>query len=200
MKCSPSSPSRGGLTIVELMVTVGMLGILFQAVYSVLDALAGGYRSGTSRMEIDATGSRVMRAVTAGLRMADLESIDDLPQVPFFGTTFDYNRSLEFDGVQTIWSGTEVFAYSPAEGTLTLTRAPGQPEERVLLRVDGVPPMLAGEQPNGLDDNGNGLVDEPGFCASLEGSLLTVWLTLRGEDHQHREIERTWTTSVRCRN
>ncbi len=40
-----------------------------------------------------------------------------------------------------------------------------------------VTPMLEGEEANGMDDNGNGLIDEQGLCFVVDGKTVTVRLT-----------------------
>jgi len=191
---------RSGLTLVEIAVAIGLVGVVLSAIHSVLQGITGGYRSGNARMELDALGARAIGRLVEGLRTAAVGTLTGLPESPLYGTAFDSRRSLGFDGTKTEWSDPERFAYSAPEGTLTWTRAAGTPAEKILLRIQGVAPLLAGEQLNGLDDNGNGLVDEPGFCATLDGDLVQVWLCLVGPDPSGRSIERAWSMSIRCRN
>jgi hypothetical protein len=59
--------------------------------------------------------------------------------------------------------------------------------------------LLEGELANGLDDNGNGLIDEPGLAFTVDGNDVTVLLTLEREVRGGRSIARTFTSTVRCR-
>jgi hypothetical protein len=66
--------------------------------------------------------------------------------------------------------------------------------------VNGVREALEGEAFNGLDDNGNGLVDERGLAIELDGDVLTVHLSLERRGPDGAPIVRTQQTSVRLRN
>ncbi|MCP3914576.1 MAG: hypothetical protein GY711_03345 [bacterium] len=58
-----------------------------------------------------------------------------------------------------------------------------------------VAPFLEGEVPNGMDDNGNGLIDEKGFSFVRDRRAMTVRLTLEEGDLQ-KTIETTVTTAT----
>jgi hypothetical protein len=60
--------------------------------------------------------------------------------------------------------------------------------------------LLEGEEENGIDDNGNGLVDERGFCVERFGETLVVRLTLQRADAEGHLLTRTAVTSTRVRN
>ena len=60
--------------------------------------------------------------------------------------------------------------------------------------------LLEGELPNGIDDNGNGLIDEPGFSIDFEGRAVNVRLSLERRGATGRNILRTAETRVRLRN
>ena len=63
-----------------------------------------------------------------------------------------------------------------------------------------VRPFLEGEQMNGVDDNGNGLIDEKGLVFTLDGSRVTVRLTLERKSETGELITRTVETMITCRN
>lgn len=77
-----------------------------------------------------------------------------------------------------------------------LTMQVGTAQPTVLVR--NVRPLLAGETADGDDDNGNGLIDEPGFCVSADGEAVTVRLTLSrtGRDGNLVTVTATGTTRV----
>jgi hypothetical protein len=60
--------------------------------------------------------------------------------------------------------------------------------------------LLAGELDNGMDDNGNGLVDEPGFFLRRQGATLSAQMTLERVDREGRPIVRTSRSSTKLRN
>lgn len=197
---SRTDRSSAGLTLVEVVVVVGLLGIVLSSMNAVLGAIAGTYRSGTARMEVDAQGTRTIQRLARALRLADAEQVVGLVEAPFFTTDMEFRQSTGFQEGQTGWDELERLRYSALDGTLTWTRENEDGDEGVLFRCENVATLQAGETANGLDDNGNGLVDEPGFCVALEGDLITAWLTLEEPDHAGRPIEKSWSMRIQCRN
>ena len=59
---------------------------------------------------------------------------------------------------------------------------------------------MEGETLNAADDNGNGLIDEPGFCLSYQDGRLQVFLTLEQMDSNGQTVTRSWSTVLRSRN
>ena len=76
----------------------------------------------------------------------------------------------------------------------------GEPDERRLVITRWVPELAAGELPNLLDDDGNGLVDEPGFYVQRQGETFLVRLSLQRRDAAGRLLSRSTATSTRIRN
>lgn len=192
--------SRGGVTIVELAVVLGLLGLVLGSVNSVLAAMASGYRSGSERQQLDADGARVIQHIVDGLRFADPDATVGLAETPFYGTSLEFRQSLGYQESSTGWSELQRLTYSAADATLSWTRETDDGDEGRVLRCEGVAALQAGEEANGLDDNGNGLIDEPGFCVTRDGDLVTVLLTLEATDHARHPIERSWSARIRCRN
>lgn len=71
-----------------------------------------------------------------------------------------------------------------------------------VVLVENVRELLEGELPNSLDDNGNGLVDEPGFCVTydLPTGVVTLRLTVERTAPESTAVVRTTETSMRLRN
>ena len=72
-------------------------------------------------------------------------------------------------------------------------------QNQVVLCHD-VRELLAGETANGLDDNGNGLIDEPGFLTIRNGDLLELSLSLEEQVPGVRGASATVTTAMRLEN
>ena len=60
--------------------------------------------------------------------------------------------------------------------------------------------LLEGELANGLDDNGNGLIDENGAAFARDGRDLRLYLTLEGLARDGRPVTRTLETTIWARN
>ena len=76
----------------------------------------------------------------------------------------------------------------------------GTADERLTVLTHWVREYLEGEIPNGKDDNGNGLVDEPGLCFDVIGEVWTIRLTLERRDSKNRSVMHTAQTSIKTRN
>ena len=74
------------------------------------------------------------------------------------------------------------------------------PDEQTIVLAHEIREFLEGETQNGLDDNGNGLVDERGLCFERTGDDLALRLTLESRDREGRLVTRTLETSVYPRN
>ena len=61
-------------------------------------------------------------------------------------------------------------------------------------------PRCTVRDPNGVDDNGNGLLDESGFSVVFEGSLATVRLTLVRRDQAGFLVEHEMVRTIALRN
>ena len=86
------------------------------------------------------------------------------------------------------------------EHRVVLIRNFGAADEQQVVLVNGVSEFLEGETFNGLDDNGNGMVDEEGLCFSLDGSVLSVQLTLQRLGPDGSTVTRTQGTTIGLRN
>lgn len=61
-------------------------------------------------------------------------------------------------------------------------------------------PFLEGEVLNGVDDNGNGLIDEQGLSFTLFGDSVTIRLSIAQTNPEGEEITQTVETVVTVRN
>ena len=77
---------------------------------------------------------------------------------------------------------------------------PGTADERRVTWTTLVSPLLSGETINGVDDNGNGLVDEEGLSFVLDGDSVRIRLTIRRPEVDGRTVEQTVESVVCIRN
>ena len=59
---------------------------------------------------------------------------------------------------------------------------------------------LQREEPNGKDDNDNGLIDEPGLSFDVIGEVWTIRITLELLDPKGHLLTHTAQTSIKTRN
>jgi hypothetical protein len=133
-----------------------------------------------------------------------------------FGTSnLQFRKAIGFTGTGPQWGQplSLAFEYAPEElddgldndgnglvddGVLVLTRDVGGNEQRLVL-CSGVRELLEGEEANGADDNGNGVINEAGFNVRRVDDVLHVRLSLE-EVLENNTIVRTLETAVRLRN
>ena len=187
-----------GFTIVELVVSVSILTVVFWLVSSSFVSGKQAFRTSASIMEIDADGNRTMRRIIEALRGSEEGSISSIPQAPFSSASADFQILEPYDGTETPIGPPRNISLD-AQGSVVWVENPGLANERTTRWSNDIAPMLEGETLNGLDDNGNGLIDEPGLCFSRNGNLVSVGLTITTAG-PNGPLTRTWTASVHCRN
>lgn len=195
-----SNRSRAGFTLLEILITITLAAILMASLSTAFRSTGGTFRTVTSAMNLQVQGTRAMSDILDGLRWADTDSLSVIPAPPFFATEVEFVQNMGFQDTQSVWGPPLEIRFDPALGEVVWTRNPNLPQELQLDRIRFVAPLQEGEIANGLDDNGNGLVDEPGFCLTREGDVLTIALTLQGEDGAGLVHTRSFTTRLHCRN
>lgn len=108
---------------------------------------------------------RALRLVADEVMGARLELLETLPVAPLAGSRV----SVVTDSVSS-----EIRLREGEVGMELVRIEDGR--EQVL--ASGVQPLWAGEATNGMDDNGNGLIDEPGFHVVREGVSVRIRLSL----------------------
>lgn len=189
-----------GLTLVEMSISLVILGVVLGSLYSVLQTANGAFSENALQMNLESRGARAIARAISALRVADQASVNAIPTPPLsaVGVTFQANEG--YGSTEVGWSTPQRVEFDAAAGRLMLTRDPGLPSESEIPWGSGVPALLEGELANGLDDNGNGLIDEPGFCVVREGDVLVVRLTMQDQREDASVVTRTWTRRLYCRN
>jgi hypothetical protein len=115
-----------------MMVSVVVLVIALGGVYSLFFAGVDTYAIGATQGDLERNAKRVLNRVAEELTLAGVDTVSPVPESPFAGDEVTYQKSLGLvDGVLT---------WGPAI-TIQLTHSSEDP-------------------PDGVDNNGNGLVDE----------------------------------------
>jgi hypothetical protein len=149
---------------------------------------------------MESRGSRLMERLVDALRRSGSTTLTSVPTTPLWTTTVDFQRTQGFAGATEEWGEVEGLRVDLATGSLSWLLEPSLPDAAVIDDVRSVRPLLEGELANGLDDNGNGLVDEPGFCVTREDDALVLHLTLEETAPDGSLLTRTWATRVFSRN
>lgn len=181
------------MTLLELMVTLSLSVVLLYSITAAARTSGQLYDVSSVSMDLDARGSRTMQRIVESLRGTRLASIGGIPAPPLCASTIQFSQVTPFLGLQARITDPMQITLEGDEA-LWVT-SPMLPDERRSRWVRGIPALFAGEELNGLDDNGNGITDEPGLYFSRRGTSIQVGLTL-----VDRGVTRSWTSRVHCRN
>lgn len=217
MRCTQRAGARGGFTLLESLITVGILALILGSLSTSLMRASGSARTGMSAGELQARTQRIVDRIAQELLAAEGASFFPRPQAPASSTQLEYRRVEGFAGGAPQFGALRRIARvatptDPAngldddgngvvdDGRVVWVDGVGQPDERTFVWTSWVAPLAAGEQASGADDNANGLVDEAGLSFSFQGDVLTIQLTLQRPDGEGRILTATATTSVTSRN
>lgn len=204
-------PSGPGFTLVEIVVSVTLLGLVGGGIMQMTLSGTGAFRTGATLTNVETRNARALERMVRELSLANAASLN--PPDPAGG---DW---IEFTGPGT--PETVRFRVELAPGEVNNgvdDNGDGLVDEGVLVRIEdlagpnqkrvilarGVAELLEGELPNAADDNGNLLVDEGGLTVTVQaaGALraVTLALTLQERGPSGELFERTLITTVVLRN
>lgn len=225
MKSSHARP-RAGFTILEMLISLGVMATLFMISMRVGASSSSAYRQATTGAKLSAEAKLTVDKVAAEMQLASIGTF--FPDLDAGGVR--NTSSLAFQQLVDIVGATPIYG-GPTAGEVALIElrlSTGETDDGVDNDGDGlvdeqdlwlvrdlgagsevqvklctdVTERLEGEvaAANGEDDNGNGLVDEAGFDIERNGDVLTIRLSVGGTDFRGQTIVRTAETAVRLRN
>jgi hypothetical protein len=212
--------SRRGHSIIEVTIAATVLMSVFGAVGVVTQRGARLSEEGISATGVESASRRAVDRVASELAGSQRASLPLPPAAQRGASTIEFQRVEGFNGGNLLLANERrILRVASAgdpddgldndsdglvdEGDLVLvpdTTDPGAPN---IVLASGVAEMTAGEiAGNGIDDNGNGLVDEPGLCFAWDADALVVRIlvTLQRVGAQGQVFTRTSETTVGIRN
>ena len=201
MMRGPAHPIRGGFSLLEILLAIALLGILVQKAVMIVDGAMTVSSTGTLDTALDDQARLVLRRIAFAVMGSQRDSLDPAAEQPFDSSEIRYQVHLGIQDGEVVWSDPEKIAVSELDDSqLFWTRNPDAPEERRIVWTNAVAPFLEGELPNGMDDNGNGLIDEQGLSFVVERNAVTIRLTLERQGPDGQSFIKTVETTVTCRN
>jgi len=211
-----AAAGRRGFSLVEVLISMAMLGGLLGTLLMVVANGSSAARAGMARQSVEGAARRTLDRIASELVSAGRETLDPQPAAPWGSASLTFQPLEGFDG-EVVWGAPRTFALVLGAGeqdngvdddgdglvderALAFTRDPGGPDELTTLWVQDVRELAEGELDNGEDDNGNGLADEQGLSFLLVGGRLLIRLTLEVRDGEGNHLLRAVETSVRLRN
>jgi len=193
----PKISSRAGWTLVELLLTAGLAGLAMTKAAFVLREAFGAAGRSTAAMHSEDQARALMERISMAVMGSDRDSLFPGAE-SVHSSQIRYSMSLGLEDGELVWSAPEQISL---DGSAVQWREnPGAADERRVTWTTLVSPLLAGETVNGVDDNGNGLVDEDGLSFVLEGDSVRIRLTIRRPEVDGRTVEQTVESVVCIRN
>ncbi len=207
MRNRPGSRRRAAFTLIELMIALVLVALIAGNVYSVMGGTSRALGERNAEFEADVQAQRTLDRISMALVGSYEKSLYFTQESPGSQSTLHYQESLGMQDVDgngipemVLGDPMQIGLTSKTGGDVAWSQNPGSPEQTRVVWAKHVPGFAAGELPNGIDDNGNGLIDEAGLAFVKEGRSVRILLTLRRPDGRGGIIERHLETTVTCRN
>lgn len=124
---------RSGFTTIELMIAMAIFGAVFSAFALATLSASDSYKVGSARSELEAKAYRTLERITSSLDHAQRTTVNPEPSPPLGSSSLDFQEPSALAGSALMWTS---------------------PVQRFAFVIDPA------EVDNGVDDNGNGLIDE----------------------------------------
>ena len=198
---APLRSSRAGWTLIEVLLASSFtIGVVTKAAL-VMNSALGLASNESASMHYEDQARRVMDRIALAIMGSDRDTL--FPQIEELHiNSIRYTFSLGLEDGDVVWSAPEEirFQNGATTGSVEWAENPGAAEERRVVWSNLVSPLLEGEEINGADDNGNGLIDEDGLSFVLEGNRIVIRMTLRRPEVDGRLVQETVEQVVTCRN
>jgi prepilin-type N-terminal cleavage/methylation domain-containing protein len=191
---------RAGFTIIELVFAAAILALLSLNLAMVLRTSSNAFETGVFKKVIDDQAELTMDRISLAVMASAEKDLYPVTVAPLNTPRLDYQTCLGFQDGQLVMGDIERIEYVPTNGLIVWSQNPSSPDARSVVWSSWVPNNLEGEMANGLDDNGNGLIDEQGLSFDSSGPKVRILLTLERKDSNNVTYRRTLASTVTCRN
>ncbi|MFT7668564.1 MAG: hypothetical protein ACI8X5_001258 [Planctomycetota bacterium] len=191
---------KSGLSLLEAMIVLAATALLLGNIAMVQTASGDAHESSIFSSALEDQAETTMDRIALAIMSTSIEDLDDVLSAPSFVSSIDYEVVTDVVDGQPIVGTPERIEFDMPRGRVIWKREPDSDDELEVTWAKYVPGLLEGEEPNGIDDNGNGMEDESGLAFNLNIKQITVRLTLRRVDSNGIEYTKTRSRRVTCRN
>jgi prepilin-type N-terminal cleavage/methylation domain-containing protein len=192
--------ARAGMTVIEMLIAMAVVGLVLGNVTMMLGSSSEAYSTETSKANLEDQLTQTLDRAVLALMGASEESLQPGTQAPAFHSTLDFRASLGVQEGVVVHGDAERIELVLEDGRVVWRERPDDDSGRSVTWTRWVREFLEGEVPNGVDDNGNGLVDESGLAFVIRGSEVEVLLTLERVGSDGKSSTYSRTAIVHCRN
>jgi len=201
MTLAPRRSNDLGFTMIEAVFAVALFAIIAIKVALVMDSAGRSYREESRQAALEDQARAVLERIALAVMGSDRDGLNPDQASPLSSNQLTYQVNLGVQDGQVVWSDPERITTDGANGEqIVWLENPGAAQERRIVWANIARPFLEGELLNGADDNGNGLVDETGLSFDVDGSKVSIRLTLSRPGEEGVELVRTVETEATCRN
>lgn len=192
--------TRAGLTAVEIALAVTLLAIVLYKGVTVMNSATRTTAEDNAQVLLEDRAQLVLERIARAVMSSDRDTLNPSTASPLSTDDLQYRVHLGIEDGEVVWSDPETIGLEDLENSVYWSRQPEAGPEKRVVWTNLVRPFLEGETPNGMDDNGNGLIDEKGLSFVVDRNAITIRLTLDRMTPSGRTITSTVQTTVTCRN
>jgi prepilin-type N-terminal cleavage/methylation domain-containing protein len=195
------SRTRAGMTLLEMLIALAVVGLVLGNVTMMVGSSSDAYEKEASKANLEDQLTQTLDRIVLALAGAGEDSLQPGTQSPSFHSSLEFRPSLGVqDGVVVRGDSERIELVVDDDGRVVWRERPEEMDGRTVTWTRWVRDFLEGEISNGIDDNGNGLVDESGLVFVIRGSEVEVMLTLQRGGASSESSTYSRTAIVHCRN
>lgn len=195
-----TSRARAGLTMLEALIATSVVGLVLGNVAMMMRSSSSAYDGESAKAQVELQLDQTLDRIVLALMGASTDSLDPNSSNPAFHDRLEFQQSLGFNNGELMFGAPERIELVLAAGEVIWKEKPDEPDERSVTWSRWVARFLEGEVQNGIDDNGNGLIDESGLTFVIEASQVTVHLTMERVDNDGTRSIYSRDAVIHCRN
>ncbi len=191
---------RGGFTLLETMMAVALLAMITVKIHHAMVAANQATSESTRRIVVEDQARRVLQQIAVAVMGANRSTLIPDAAAPLSMSDMRFQVNLGIQDGSVVWSDPEQVALDDGRSQVFWSSNPEAPNATRVVWSNLVTPFLEGELPNGMDDNGNGLIDEKGLSFAVDRNAVRIRLTLERVSEDGDSVIETVETTVTCRN
>jgi hypothetical protein len=192
-------PSTRGYTLLEIGIALTLLTLVLVNLYMLLGDSGEAMRAKAAEFEAEIEARRILDRAAMNLIGAAAGTLVVPLSAPQSSESIDFAVNTGFQDGAPTWSPNRRIAREDGSSVIWREK-PGEAGERVVKWTGNAPGLLEGELDNELDDNGNGLIDETALSYEVNGSMITIRITIKKPKAGGGFTTKTLQTRVTCRN
>ena len=193
--------TRSGFTLVELLVAAALGGVMLYNIQLLMTDVREDLDDTTLQSEVNTQAQRALDRIALALMGALADDVHIKKAAPESSDVIFYNSIVGFENGNPVVSDPQSIKLTEqATPAVSWFSNPGTGKETRVVWAKNLREFCAGETPNGIDDNGNGLIDEKGLAFEFDGAMVTITLTIERLSREGTLVTKTLHTRVTCRN